>query len=154
MSKITENFTLQECLHSDTAIRKGIDNSPSEKNYQNIVWFLENVLQPIRDAYKKPIKITSMYRSRALNTAIGGSPSSAHMKGLAVDIQVSNPTHMMKFLSENMKKFNIDQLISEFPDAAGVPKWIHIGSSNTSKLRYQILTAKSVNGRTVYSKIK
>lgn len=152
MPKLTKNFTLEECLHSDTAIRKGIDNTPSEKHYQNIIWFLEEIMQPIRDAYGKPITVTSMYRSRALNDAIGGSKTSAHMKGLAMDVQTKDITGLLKFLEKNIKKFDIDQLISEFPDKSGTPRWIHIGATLPGKPRNQKLVARSVGGKTVYSK--
>ena len=88
--KLTENFTLQEMIHSNTAIAKGIVNMPNEQQINFIRELCINVLQPIREEFGVPIRISSGFRSPRLNVAIGGSTSSQHcaLRGAAADIQM------------------------------------------------------------------
>ena len=78
-----KNFTLAEALSSATAKKLGINNMPTWEHLLNIYYYLKTTLQPLRDLYGKPIIINSLYRSAALNTAVNGSKSSAHLLGLA-----------------------------------------------------------------------
>ena len=81
---ITENFTLEEFMHSDTAIVKGIKNDPGSR--ENLC---AKLLQPLRDAIGKPISINSGYRCPELNAAVGGVPTSQHQKGEAADLSIN-----------------------------------------------------------------
>ena len=85
--KLSNNFTLEELIKSETAIRRGINNTPSSSVVENLQQLVTNVLQPIRDKFG-PITVTSGYRSAQLNVAIGGSATSDHVLGMAADIGV------------------------------------------------------------------
>ena len=84
---LSKNFSLNEFTKSVSAIRNGIDNSPSSEHIRNIQLLVKYVLQPLREALGSPIRITSGYRSEALNKAIKGSKKSQHCKGQAADLQ-------------------------------------------------------------------
>jgi zinc D-Ala-D-Ala carboxypeptidase len=99
--KLSKNFTLHEFLYSQTAFSKGLLHEQyeiSEKEILNLKRLCENVLQPLRDHLKTPIKINSGFRSEAVNTAIGGSKTSDHMKAMAADIHCSNFPKAFAFL--------------------------------------------------------
>jgi uncharacterized protein YcbK (DUF882 family) len=85
---ITENFTLEEFMHSDTAIVKGIKNDPGSREKLAITNLCAKLLQPLRDAIGKPISINSGYRCPELNAAMGGVPTSQHQKGEAADLSI------------------------------------------------------------------
>ena len=107
-------FTIAELCKSDTADRKGIDNRCKKEHVANLTALVDNVLDPLREAYGKPITVNSGFRSPALNKAVGGSATSDHMQGRAADITGGSP-------AENKKLFNLvqslglpfDQLIDE-----------------------------------------
>lgn len=159
-TKLSENFTLEEILVSSTAKKYGIKNVPDAASKANLTLLCQKFLQPMREAYGKPIIITSGYRCPELNAKVGGSKASQHMKGQAVDI---NDGEGYKLGSEvrykaNAKLFDFiyqrggyDQLINEFPDTLGRPQWVHVSyNPNLKKQRGQALVAKKVNGKTVY----
>lgn len=79
-------FTVAEMVKSETADRRGIDNRLPKALICNVNGLIDNVLDPLREAYGKPITVTSGYRCEALNKAVGGSKTSEHMKGMAADI--------------------------------------------------------------------
>ena len=84
--KLSKNLSLAEVTKSATAIRRGISNEPTIEHMENLKQVAENIFQPLRDKFKVPIAITSGYRSADLNKAIGGSITSQHCKGQALDI--------------------------------------------------------------------
>lgn len=132
--KLSNNFDLAEFVKSDTATRMGIDNTPAFQEVENIARLVVNVLQPLRNAYGKPITVNSGYRCQALNKAVGGSPTSSHMKGEAADITAGSKEEN-KVLFELVKKLNLsfDQLIEEKEFS-----WVHI-SYRKGNNRNQIL---------------
>lgn len=148
--KLSKNFSLHELTKSETAVRRGIDNTPSLTVIDNLQALVDNVLQPVRDKLG-PVVITSGYRSPQLNTAIGGSPTSDHCLGMAADCEVlgMDNKQFARWVEENLK---FTQLILEFY-TEGLPDsgWVHI-SYDPKDLKCQVLTAKKVNGKTVYSK--
>ena len=83
---ISKHISLQEGIKSITAIRLGIDNSPTDDDMDSMVTLAKKIFEPLRSWVGGPIKINSFYRSPDLNTAIGGSPNSQHCKGQAIDI--------------------------------------------------------------------
>ena len=89
---LSKNFKLKEFTCSATATRLGICNEPPQSVISNLQRLCQEVLQPIRDRYGKSIIVSSGYRSRQLNTAIGGFQNSDHMYGCAADIKASPPT--------------------------------------------------------------
>lgn len=118
------NFTISELLHSDTANKLGIVNTTSDKVVlDNMFYLIVECLQPIRDKLGKPMKVTSGYRCPVLNKAVGGSTTSQHAKGQAVDFVVSGMSvfDIVQFIRSNGFKF--DQLIEEH-GAGG--SWVHI----------------------------
>lgn len=141
MTDLTENFTLEEFTVSETAARKGINNVPPEgsqerKNLQRTAETMEKVRTVLSD---KPILISSGYRSPKVNAAVGGSKSSKHMSGLAVDFscpKFGSPIAICKKLHSYMKELHIDQLIHEYDS------WVHLGLT-TGTPRHMALTIDS-----------
>ena len=148
MVRLSENFTLQEFTKSQTAERRGIDNTPVEGHLENAKALFENVVQPVRDNFGVTV-INSGYRSGDLNYAIGGSNTSQHCKGQAVDIECpGTPNYdVAKWIEENLE---FDQLILEFY-TPGIPDsgWVHV-SYKTEDNRKGVLTAMKENGKTIY----
>ena len=145
--KLSKNFALSEITHSNTAKRLGIENEPTETHLQNMQHLVDNLLQPLRDAIG-PIRISSGYRNPSLNRAIGGSVSSQHCKGEALDIQFWQMGKMMNELIYEWildSGLEFDQMINEFDFA-----WIHI-SLKAEDNRKQVLEAyKNEDGDTKY----
>lgn len=95
-------FSIEELSRSETARRRGIDNTPPGDARKNLVALVENILDPLREAYGKPIAVTSGYRCPALNKAVGGVATSDHLSGRAADI-VGTPNTK----AENRKIFDL-----------------------------------------------
>ncbi len=145
--KISKNFALSEIIHSNTAKRLGIDNEPTETHLQNMQHLVDNLIQPLRDAVG-PIRVSSGYRNPELNRAIGGSRSSQHCKGEALDLQFWQNGKMMNELIYEWildSGIEFDQMINEFDFA-----WIHISLKKKGS-RNQVLEAfKDDEGDTKY----
>lgn len=145
---ITKNLTLEELIHSDTAKAKGIDNSPTNEHLKYLIEIANNIFQPLRDGIGKPIRISSGYRSEKLNKAVGGSKTSQHNKGQALDL-VATPGFTNKDIFDYIKKnLEFDQMIWEFGTDKN-PDWVHV-SYNKGKNRKQVLKAIKKDGKTVY----
>lgn len=128
-------FTFTEFERSDTAYRHGIDNTiPSEAVKRNIAALVDNVLDPLREAWGRPLTVTSGYRRAELNKAVGGSATSHHMRGMAADIstgdKVSNRRLFQLVLSLGLP---FTQLIDEKGFS-----WVHI-SYDAANLKKQVL---------------
>jgi hypothetical protein len=148
--QLSKNLALSEVTRSETAKRKGISNMPTPEHIENFKKLAENVFQPIRDHFAVPIRISSGYRSKELNTAIGGSLSSQHCQGEAIDIDMDGTTITNKQIFDFIKNnLNFDQLIWEFGTDKN-PDWVHVSYESTGKQRKQILVAKRVGGKTTY----
>jgi zinc D-Ala-D-Ala carboxypeptidase len=145
--KLSKNFSLSEITHSNTAKRLGIDNTPNEKHLANMSLLLNNLIQPMRDSIG-PIRISSGYRGKDLNRAIGGSRKSQHCKGQALDIQFWQNGKMMNELIFEWvldSGLEFDQMINEFDFS-----WIHISLVGVNN-RKQVLEAyKDEDGDTKY----
>lgn len=144
-------FTIKELTNSATAKRKGIDNKPSQDITSALTALVDNVLDPLRQAYGKPIVVTSGYRCAKLNKAVGGATSSQHVKGEAADIRsVSDDPKENKVIFDLIRKLGLpfDQLINEFGY-----DWVHVSFSRFKK-RGQVLSAVKKNGKTIYSNMK
>ena len=123
--KLSQNFTLREFLKSRTASRRNIDNTPTDLHLSNAIVLFQNVVQPVRDHFG-PTIITSGYRSPELNEAIGGSDTSQHRIGMAVDLEVpSVPTiDVARWIDYNLQ---YDQLILEFYTRGKINSgWVHV----------------------------
>ena len=148
---LSQNFTLQELIKSDTAIRKGINNNPNAEQIEKLKALCENILQPVRDHFGR-VKITSGYRSIELCEAIGSSARSQHAKAEAADFEcvgVDN-TELFDCIKSNLTP---DQLILEYY-TPGEPNsgWIHC-SWIPDKPRASFLHAYRSEGRTKYRPI-
>lgn len=152
--KLTNNFTLEELVKSQTALRLGLDNTPSEEVISNLRVLCEKVLQPIRDHFAKGVAVSSGYRSMAVNAAVGGvnaagGKPSDHTRGMAADIEIPGVANaeLAKWIQDNLE---FTQLILEFY-TQGIPDsgWVHV-SYDPSNLKKQSLTAVKQNGKTVY----
>jgi hypothetical protein len=154
--KLSEHLDLSEVVRSESAKRKGISNMPTELHIVNFKILAEKVFEPIREHFRCPIHISSGYRSKELNAAIGGSLTSQHCSGEAIDIDMDGTpngvTNKMVFdyIKDNL---DFDQLIYEFGDSNN-PDWVHVSYETTGKQRKQILKAIRVNGKTSYTNYK
>lgn len=164
MAKVSKYVSLGEVTHSNTAISRGLDNTPSEEQIELIKSAAENVFDKLREHAGAPIKINSVFRGKELNKAIGGSKTSQHCVGLdpehrsygaafdiddyywVKDINKLNNTEMGDYIRENL---DYDQLIYEFP-INGYPKWIHFSYRPDGKNRKANLIATKRGGRTTY----
>ena len=122
--QLTEHFTLNEFVRSETAENKHIDNTPSQEVVDNLRALCRNVLEPARVAYGEPIYITSGYRCPALNKAVGGKPTSQHLRGEAADLQVRGVKNLRKLYNAILDHGVFDQLLFETNKAGA--KWIHV----------------------------
>ena len=149
ITKISDNISYREATHSDTAKRLNIKNDPTEEHLVNMVLIADKVFQPLREWCEHPIKVNSMYRSEALNTALRGSKSSQHRLGQALDLDTlgeKSNADLFNYISEHL---SYDQLIWE----AGTddePDWIHVSYVNEEKNRKQRLKMKRKGARTQY----
>jgi putative chitinase len=148
--QLSQHFNLKEFTKSETATRKRIDNTPNLEHANNLKMVCENILEPVRKHFGKPVRINSGYRGPALNKAVGGSAKSQHCNGEAVDFEIDglpNPD-LAKWVADNC---DFDQIILEFYDPKEGPNsgWVH-ASYSKGKNRKQKLTAVTVNGKTVY----
>jgi zinc D-Ala-D-Ala carboxypeptidase len=147
--QLTNNFSLKELTVSETAARKGLDNTPNETVTANLKTLAEKILQPVREYYGKSVRVNSGYRSPEVNASVGGSKTSDHCKGQAADIEINGVANgdLAKYITEN---FKFTQVILEFY-TQGVPDsgWVHV-SYDANDLKCQVLTAVKQNGKTVY----
>jgi zinc D-Ala-D-Ala carboxypeptidase len=142
---LTENFQLFEFTRSATATRLGIDNTPNDVEIGRLRSLCEQILQPARNALGA-LKITSGFRSQALNKAVGGAPNSDHRLGYAADVIPVNvgSVALARWIQNNVE---FDQVILEFGTPSN-PEWIHI--SNASRRRGEVLrTLDGINYDTI-----
>ena len=140
--KLSEHFTLEELVNSDTARSYGIPNTPGPKERLALANLCQKILDPVREKFGLPITVTSGYRSEALNRAVGGSRTSQHMTGDAADIVCRSTTNSALFrLMEQMVRngeIEVGQLIWE-GGTAETPAWIHVSNPREGKKNGQVL---------------
>jgi hypothetical protein len=148
--QISKHLSLAEVSRSETAKRKGINNTPSGEHLENFKKLAENIFEPIREHFGVPIHISSAYRSAELNRAVGGSSSSQHCSAEAIDIDMQDTSitnaQIFNYIKDNL---NFDQMIWEFGNDTN-PDWVHVSYESTGKQRKQILKAIKANGKTSY----
>jgi len=151
--QLSKHLSLNEVTTSGTAKRLGIDNNPTPEHLANLKLVAEKIFEPIRTHFGKPIKVSSGYRSKALNEATpGSSPTSQHSSGEALDLDQDgmNTGVTNKMVFDYIKNNLIfDQLIWEFGTDTN-PDWVHVSYESTGKQRKQILRAVRENGKTKY----
>lgn len=157
---VTENFMWREFTYSQTAVNNGLKNIPGNverANIKRVAQWLEKLRALLAEKYGKtiPIRITSGFRSAAVNKAVGGKPNSAHRYGLAADIQAVGLS--VKQLAYDIYSFikagklpKLDQMIREMPRGGG--QWVHVGLSVGSQrgqwLVYEWTASKGKNAYT------
>lgn len=134
-------FSISELCASDTARKRGIDNTPTPEARESLQNLIDYVLDPARRKYGSYILVSSGYRCPALNTVIGGVKNSQHLTGEAADITTGSLQNDRKLFAILVKQGNYDQLIWEKPKNK---LWIHVSYSKDGNNRGQIL---SYNGK-------
>ncbi len=151
--KISKHVSYKEGVRSNTATRRGIDNTPTDDHLHFMEIIAHEIFEPLREWVSGPIKINSFYRSPDLNTAIGGSATSQHCKGQAMDIDDTfghkTNAEMFEWIRENL---DFDQMIWEFGDDNN-PDWVHVSYVSEAKNRNRCLKAYKEKGKTKYSVI-
>ena len=150
--KLTANFSLNELTKSQTAERKGIDNTPSAEHQENLKKLCENVLQPIRDHFEQVVSVSSGYRSPVLCAAIGSKSTSQHARGEAADFEIFGVSNkeLADWIHDNT---NYDQLILEYwKESDPNSGWVHCSYSESNNRR-QYLRAYKENGKTKYESV-
>ena len=150
--KLSNNFSLNELTKSQTAERKGIDNTPSAEHQENLRSLCTHVLQPIRDHFSRVVSVSSGYRSPALCTAIGSKITSQHAKGEAADFEIFGVSNkeLADYINETL---DYDQLILEYwKESDPNSGWVHCSYSQ-GKNRRQYLRAYKDEGKTKYEPI-
>ena len=147
---ISKHISYKEGVYSNTATRRGIDNTPNNEQLDNMELVAEKIFEPLREWVGGPIKVNSFFRCLKLNTAIGGARKSQHMKGQAMDIDdnYGNATNaeMYHWIKENL---DFDQLIWEFGDDDS-PNWLHVSYVSPEDNRNRCLKAYKEQGRSKY----
>jgi len=151
MENISPHITYGEATNSPTAKSKGIKNIPDATTLKRMKMVAEKIFEPVRAHFDKSIYISSFYRSPDLNVAIGGSKTSSHPRGEALDMDgdvYGSPTNkqIFEFVRDNLV---FDQMIWEFGTDSN-PDWVHVSYESTGKQRKQILKAIKQGGSTKY----
>ena len=152
--KLSNNLTLAEVIKSNTAIRRGIDNTPTNLHITNLEYLAEKVFQPLRDHFGSSIFVSSGYRSKALNEAIGGSQRSFHSHGMALDLDqdgrsnsVTN-TDLFYYIKNNLP---YSELIWEF-GTEDKPDWVHVAIAKGRETERNAKIAYRIEGKSKYKK--
>ena len=147
--QLSKNFSLSEMTKSDTAARKGIENTPTEQHKESMKLLCDKILQPVREHFAKSVRVTSGYRSEALCEAIGSSKTSQHAKGQAADFEITgiDNKELAEWIIDNL---DFDQIILEFyTEGDANSGWVHCSYSDDN--RKQVLSAKKTDTGTQYS---
>jgi zinc D-Ala-D-Ala carboxypeptidase len=134
---ISKHISLKEATFSATATRLSIDNVPTPEHLICMKLVAEKCFEPLREWYKKPIKINSFYRGKDLNKAVKGSLSSQHCKGEAIDIDAGSIEENKKLFEWCKANLDFDQMIWEYGG-----EWVHISYTEKKANRKQILSIK------------
>ena len=149
---LTKNFSLNELTKSQTAERKGIDNTPSTEHQDNLKSLCTSILQPVRDHFSRVVSVSSGYRSVDLCVAIGSSTGSQHAKGEAADFEIFGISNkeLADWINENLY---YDQLILEYwKESDPNSGWVHCSFSLNGN-RKQYLRAYKEDGSTKYEPV-
>ena len=148
--KLTANFTLDELVKSQTAVRKDINNMPNPDQIENLKALAANILQPVRSHFDKPLIISSGFRCAELCIAIGSSINSQHAKGEASDFEIwgTSNEELAKWIKSELE---FDQLILEFwsednPNSG----WVHCSYSRDHNRNESLVASKNEKGKTIY----
>ena len=152
--KLSTNLSLSETTKSNTAIRRGINNTPTDAHIENLKYLAKKVFQPIRDHFGSSIFVSSGYRSKDLNEAIGGSQRSFHSHGCALDLDMDGRSNkitnadIFNYIKENLP---YSELIWEFGTDEN-PNWVHVAIAKGREDEKNTKIAYKVEGKTKYKK--
>ena len=151
--QLSQNFSLIELTKSQTAERKGIDNTPSTEHQENLKSLCTYVLQPIRDHYSRVVSVSSGYRSPELCTAIGSKITSQHARGAAADFEIFGLSN--KTLADYIdSELHYDQLILEYwKESDPNSGWVHCSFSAGNNRKQYLKAYKDENNKTRYEPI-
>jgi zinc D-Ala-D-Ala carboxypeptidase len=153
MKNISKHVSYEEGVRSNTALRLGIENTPRAEQLEKMSVVANEVFEPLREWVGGPIKINSFFRCYKLNKAIGGSKTSQHMSGQAMDIDdtfgCKTNAEMFNYVKDNL---DFDQMIWEFGDDDN-PNWVHISFVSKEENRNRCLKAYKEKGKTKYKVI-
>ena len=151
--QLSKNFNLLELTKSQTAERKGIDNTPSPTHQDNLKSLCTSILQPVRDHFNRVVSVSSGYRSEALCLAIGSKTTSQHAKGQAADFEIFGISNkeLADYINENL---DYDQLILEYwkeedPNSG----WVHCSYKSEGNRKQYLKAYKDENNKTCYQPI-
>ncbi len=155
--RLSKNFTLQELIYSSTALRLGIDNSPTKEGVLKLTLLATSLLQPLRERLGA-LRVTSGYRSPQLSEAIGSSANSQHCRYEAVDMQFVKRGKMDNLLIYQALidlDLDFDQCILEFGNSTKEldpthPAWIHLSWKVTDNRKQVLIAYKDENNKTKY----
>jgi len=149
---LSRNFTLQELIKSDTAVRLGVDNNPNANQIEKLKLLCENILQPVRDHFG-PVTITSGFRSPTLCVKIGSSVNSQHTKAEAADFECPGKDNA-EVADWIYKNLDFDQMILEFY-VPGEPNsgWVHCSYTSENPRKQFLLAYRDENGKTKYKPV-
>ncbi len=155
-TRLTANFTLEELIVSPTAKRLGLSNVPSPEHIANMKYVCEKILEPVRAHFGKPVQINSSYRSPLVNKAVGGSKTSQHSNGEAVDFEIPGISNkaVADWVADNLE---FDQVILEFYNAKDGTNsgWVHASiKRNGANRKQRLIASKSKSGGTTYTPVK
>jgi zinc D-Ala-D-Ala carboxypeptidase len=153
MKNISKHVSYEEGVRSNTALRLGIENTPRAEQLEKMSVVANEVFEPLREWVGGPIKINSFFRCYKLNKAIGGSKTSQHMSGQAMDIDdtfgCKTNAEMFNYVKDNL---DFDQMIWEFGDDDN-PDWVHVSFVSKEENRNRCLKAYKEKGKTKYKVI-
>jgi hypothetical protein len=147
---LSANFSLEELTKSQTATRKGIDNTPTPEHQDNLKSLCTHVLQPIRDYFDRVVTVSSGYRSPELCTAIGSKITSQHAKGQAADFEIFGVSNkeLADYINQNL---DYDQLILEYwKESDPNSGWVHCSFKTESNRKQYLKAYKDENNKTCY----
>ena len=145
MDRISKHISYKEATHSNTAIRKGINNEPNGDELDSMKLLAKKVFEPLRVHFGEPIRVNSFFRCSALNVAVGGSKTSQHCSGEAIDIDATNGItnkQLFYYIKDNLE---FDQLIWEY-GTNKEPDWVHVSFTDKRPNRGVILKAVKGSG--------
>ena len=149
--KVSPHVSYREAVYSHTAMRRGLDNTPTEQDLARMSLVANKVFEPLREWVGGPIRINSFYRGPKLNIAIGGSAKSQHMTGQAMDIDDTyghkTNAEMFNYIKDNLE---FDQMIWEFGTSKN-PDWVHVSYTTPNKNRNRCLVAYREYGSVKYA---
>ena len=151
MDNISKHISYAEATKSNTAIRLGINNEPGNVTLENMRLVAEEVFEKVREFVGKPIMISSFYRSEDLNTALRGSKNSQHCKGEGMDLDGDAYGVSNKIIFDFIRaELVFDQLIFEYMNEDGSPKWVHVSRVKDGNRRQVLRALRDSNGKTKY----